>query len=331
MLIKKLLTFERMAEITTIKEMELFQLPDDALIELFTYLDRKAQLNTMLVCHRFERLIGETHQFFKNRKLQVGLDGRHLGRRENPDAIQTRSKKRKLDSEIFKPFGRYFGDVTVFCHRFNPSDPCFSPLLENLEAFGSKIIKFSIRSCSGYADRLLDVLRLVNNVQELTLSHIHIYVQLRIKKHQDLLTFPNLKSLELRSVDNFDLIQGVFNQIKSLHRLKLENKERFGNYDSEWERFQPIVIRQVKLRSLEIDNFVIDSFNWSELDMLEELTLNNVEFPKKEAFESFKNFIKSLKNISELNLRIDSDEIKNGNNYTEILTHLLKSRSLEKV
>ncbi len=81
-----------MAENSTQSGMELLQLSDDDLLNIFAYLDKKSQLNSMLVCRRFELLIGQTYQLYKNRKLIINRDDKKiLGRRcrEDSDMVQT--------------------------------------------------------------------------------------------------------------------------------------------------------------------------------------------------------------------------------------------------
>jgi hypothetical protein len=96
-----------MAENSSPSGMELVKLPEEDLLKIFSYLDWKYQLNTMLVCRCFERLIGQTYQFYKNRKLVVRDSSKLLGKRfrEESNRMQTRSSKRKcLASDNFLPF-----------------------------------------------------------------------------------------------------------------------------------------------------------------------------------------------------------------------------------
>jgi hypothetical protein len=58
----------RMSENCTQSGMELLQLPNDDLLKIFSFLDNKSQLNTLLVCRR---LIGKTYELYKDRELVV--------------------------------------------------------------------------------------------------------------------------------------------------------------------------------------------------------------------------------------------------------------------
>jgi hypothetical protein len=55
-----------MAENSTQSGMQMFDLPDEDLLKIFSYLDHYSLLKAMLVCRRFEALIGQTAQFYKN-------------------------------------------------------------------------------------------------------------------------------------------------------------------------------------------------------------------------------------------------------------------------
>ncbi len=53
------------------RELKLPDLDDDALIMIIDKLDHKSMLQMMASCKRFEGLIGNTHQFYKNFKICV--------------------------------------------------------------------------------------------------------------------------------------------------------------------------------------------------------------------------------------------------------------------
>ncbi len=307
----------------------MLQLPDEDLIKIFSYLDQKSQFNSMLVCRRFEHLIGQTHQFYKNRDLMVL--SKLLGKRRNEDPIQTRSSKRKsVVPDNFMPFRRNFGEVTLIYFRFSQANKNYTPLIENLEVFGSKVISLWTLISEGYKKRFLDVLRLANNVQELNLRGVRIYHQPNSKKNQEPLNFPNLKTLKLINFDNFGAVQEAFNHVATLKHLELRD-DRWKEWINNWEFYQPLLFRQTNLRSLELSFLVIKNFEWKELNLLEKLTLQSVKFPQKEAFESFTEFIKTLEKVSELEFDIRIDQLKNQNNYSEILKHLLSLKTLTRL
>jgi hypothetical protein len=196
--------------------------------------------------------------------------------------------------------------------------------MENMHVFGPKIMKLTMEHCTGYANRVLEVLRLAKNVQEMTIYFLDIYKPKSKKVEQ--LDLPNLKTLKLVTIDHFVAIENAFNQVNSLEHFKL-HKSRF----SKWESYRPLLFRQSNLRSLELIEVKIDGFAWKELNLLEKLTLQSVTFPQKEAFESFTEFMKTLEKVSELEFDIGDDQRENKNNYSEILKHLLNLKSLSKL
>jgi hypothetical protein len=195
--------------------------------------------------------------------------------------------------------------------------------------FGSKIITLNVQFSAGFENRLLEVLRLANNVQELSLCDLRIYSQPKGRKNQEPLNFPHLKSLDLVEIDNFEMIQDAFAQVNTLRYLQVQDICRWRDSDKSWESYQPIVFRQTNLRTLELSFLRIKNFEWKEINSLKKLSLDRVLFSNKEAFESFTKFVKTLKNISELELDITEDQSENpSNNYSEILMHLLKLKTL---
>jgi hypothetical protein len=64
------------------------------------------------------------------------------------------------------------------------------------------------------------------------------------------------------------------------------------------------VFRQTNLRTLKLVYVQINAFEWSELNFLKKLTLKSVTFARKEAFENFTRFMKSLDKVAELKLCI---------------------------
>ncbi len=53
------------------RELKLLDLDDDALIMIVDRLDHESKKQMMLTCKRFEGLIGQTHQFYKNFKFRI--------------------------------------------------------------------------------------------------------------------------------------------------------------------------------------------------------------------------------------------------------------------
>jgi hypothetical protein len=162
----------------------------------------------MLVCRRFERLIGQTHEFYKNRKLVVSRSSKLLGKRfrEESNKIQTRSNKRKcLAPDKFLPFGRFFGDVKLTYFYLRPANENLEPLMENLDVIGSKVIKLTVYNSKCDKNLLFDVLRLANCMQELIISYVWFNYQTANKNSRDQIDFPLLKTLKLDNITNLPL------------------------------------------------------------------------------------------------------------------------------
>ncbi len=297
--------------------MQLLDLPDEDLTKIFSYVDHFSLLDTMLVCRRFESLISQNIKFYK--KFKIVIDHQRM----SLDKIREGKKVR------FMYFRRYFDDITLNGFTLYPSCLYSSPLLKNLENIGSKINKLAIKSSEGHMNSILEVFLLANNIRELKLKSITIneyplcrtYKKIDIKK----LTFPELKCLELSSIHNVGIVKKAFSAVTQLTHMKLVDTKM-----EDWDTYQQLLFKQKYLRSLVLDGVDVKSFelaNWN----LDKLVMKNVMFPKKEAFQTFTSFIKSLNNVSELELDIFIDQLVYPNNYTEILEHLLNLPSLTKL
>jgi hypothetical protein len=201
--------------------------------------------------------------------------------------------------------------------------------LDTFEIIGEKINKLEIKESQGYKNPFLEVLQRANDVKELVLKNLKINENAKSVKCKEVdikkCTFPELSSLELEAVMNFGIVKEAFDAVDSLHHLKLSTVNL-----EEWPHYQQILFKQKDLQSLILDKVEVGSFevrNWK----IEKLVLTDVKFPGKEVFQTFVSFIKTLQNISELELGFNDDEFRNGNNYKEILEHLLNLPSLIKL
>jgi hypothetical protein len=175
----------------------------------------------------------------------------------------------------------------------------------------------------------LDLLQLANNVNELTINNVTIRQLTARLKYKEIdpkqCKFPELRTLKLVGILWLEIIRDAFNSVDSLRHLQLVGVDR-----EEWPIYQQILLKQSDLRTLELDQVEIDKFEWDEWN-LRKLSLKKVKFPRKEAFQDFVAFIRSLDGVTELELDIVEDGLKNRNNYSEILTHLLNLPSLVKL
>jgi hypothetical protein len=199
----------------------------------------------------------------------------------------------------------------------------FIEILTNLEATGSGILKLKLKKSEGFKGQIHQLLNSVNNVETL------IFEDLKFMKNHDQpklkLKVAHLKSLELSAIENVGIMQDVFLEMNYLRHLKLANIEA-----GKWALFQPILLCQKQIRSLELNQIVIDSFEWKEWD-LEKLVFSGVKFPQKEAFASFTRFIKTQSKLEDLKADIVTDSQENQNNYLEALMHLLALETLSKL
>jgi hypothetical protein len=97
-----------------------------------------------------------------------------------------------------------------------------------------------------------------------------------------------------------------------------------------WTDTQRYFGKQKELKKLWLTNFIIEGFRFeSELNQIESLKMNRVQFKGPSAFQDFSNFIRTQKNVQSVELDILDDEDWNNNNYTELCTYLLKRNKLK--
>jgi hypothetical protein len=144
-----------MAENSTQSGMQLLDLNDEDLLKIFSYLDHLSQVDTMLVCRRFEFLIGQTAQFYKKFKLLIAYGFFNM---LNVEFQRDSFFKNKIYKRISN-FGRYFGEVTIYNYIFSPRK-VFFPGFPELTYIGSRINKLSIIKGKANRDQFLEVLQL---------------------------------------------------------------------------------------------------------------------------------------------------------------------------
>jgi hypothetical protein len=219
--------------------------------------------------------------------------------------------------------------VTLNDYTLSPGCQFFPAVRDTFETMGSRISKLSIAESLAYKEPILDLLQLANNVNELTINNVTIRQLTARLKYKEIdpkqCKFPELRTLKLVGILWLEIIRDAFNSVDSLRHLQLVGVDR-----EEWPIYQQILLKQSDLRTLELDQVEIDKFEWDEWN-LRKLSLKKVKFPRKEAFQDFVAFIRSLDGVTELELDIVEDGLKNRNNYSEILTHLLNLPSLIKL
>jgi hypothetical protein len=102
------------------RELQLLDLDDDALIMIIDKLNHKSKLQMMASCKRFEGLIGQTHQLYKNFKF--------------------RSIRYNHESRFLEMVRRKFGIVDI-CSGTVSREELSRPVLEFLKKIGGHILK----------------------------------------------------------------------------------------------------------------------------------------------------------------------------------------------
>ncbi len=123
--------------------MELLDLGDDELLCIFKYVNHKSLLESMLVCKRFEDVIGSSPQFYKDKTLT--LNDQFL---EDPASEKIR---------------RYFGSVECW----NKSGQNFPRVLKIVEHLGPKLLKLIIGEAKMDDAKLVKLCNSANNIKEL--------------------------------------------------------------------------------------------------------------------------------------------------------------------
>jgi hypothetical protein len=126
--------------------MNLVDLGDDELIPVFQRVDHKMKLNLMLICKRFENVIGNYLELFGKFKLEVKKE--HL---ESPDRAQTLSQMR-----------RHFGVFELNRHDLNLDTEAYNLLFQLLTKIGSKLVEIQI-SCSQFCLKKIENKKNPNN------------------------------------------------------------------------------------------------------------------------------------------------------------------------
>jgi hypothetical protein len=295
-------------------QLNITNLDDDALIHIFKYLDRKSHLKLMLVCRRFEQLIGQdAPEFYGTFKL--AMSGILYVNKDSVDLLNIR---------------RRFGIVKLGPKIYEEPDPEKSDknvLIEVFGKIGQTIKKLELYYCCGTMNYFVNLMLLVPNVKELEIWNISFKTDPKNMKVVPDVSgiFLQLKNLVIHSITAPKTFVKVLKSIDTL------NKVIFNDASRAWQAFQSILVKQKKLKTLSITNGKIEYFehssDWGSIK-IENLNISQLTFSRKSAFDEFVKFVQLQTNVKKLTLDIFSDEKKNGNDYSEILNHLLNLESL---
>jgi hypothetical protein len=316
--------------------MNLVDLADEELIEIFQRMDHKTKLNLMLTCKRFENVIGSYLELFGKFKLDI-----KKGHLESPDRVQTLTQMR-----------RHFGAVDLIKRDLNLDTKAYNLCFQLLTKIGSGVVELHICDSLFCFTSLINLLKLTPNISKLEMIRTGITPRADFNAQIKLEKLRNFKFEDSSNIEVFEKIlkPNSLSEIKII-RPEVMTTRHCGISADYWTAIPRILSKQEKLVSLELDHCTITDFPdspeiWA-LKKLKKLSLKSLKFPTPKDFENFTKFIKSLNKLTELRLKQledeesyyidesededDSDADDNRNDVTEILTHLLFLPTLTKL
>jgi hypothetical protein len=300
--------------------MELLDLHDYALLEIFERLDQKSVLKMMEVCDRFERLIGHTRSLYKDFELSIkGCDS---------------SKKLRTLGNI----RRLIGSVTVNEVRFDVNQEQFDAADKMFRKIGWKLnqIKFdpyaySYPTMSTLTNsQFLQLLERASNVESLELDGVQ-FVPNAHGNEREIKELKNLKKLSIKTVENLDILPSIVPSSLKEFTLDLEFDPSRDTADCRFHsRAVTRILRKLNdLDSLRLTDLTIHRFEYSASNCnIKNLSLEYLQFSDKEASENFRSFLKIQKKVVKLGLVFDLDELI-INDYREAYFHLVNLKTLE--
>jgi hypothetical protein len=299
-------------------ELELLDLDDDVLIEIFDKLDHKSKMQMMLSCRRFEGLIGNTFQFYKNFKLLMTVKRMPI----EPHYSSRFKIRRKFGYVILT------GTLKAIYR---------SQVFEILKSIGESVIKLRMSRCEECDDSIarfdeihlseadfLKLLRFMPNLRELSTNGL-------FKVDVDALSVqPVVVDFQLKSLNSFtcNINLGCLNALipPSLASLL------FLGVDVDGSSMAEILTKQQKLDSLSLNCLKMCVFKYQPSNChIKNLVIEYVEFPIKSVFLKFSDFMKTQKSVKEFEFKASVDELKSNNDYTEFLTHIWNLKTLKKL
>jgi hypothetical protein len=292
------------------RELELLDLDDDALIMIIDKLDHKSKLQMMTTCKRFEGLIGQTHQFYKNFKFCYNQQ--HFLNTNDTQYLQTiRRRFGTVEVSNGKKINRYRNKL------LSPS------ILEFLKKIGADILKIKFDELFFYyKSDFLELMKALPKIEELEMKAVELlYERDSDKKIED------FKLIHLTNLDIYRSTNLCFCTTfvpASLKSLKI-------NYIFDEENWAAEVLgKQKHLEELSLNYCKIEDFKFDpENCHIEKLSIEKVKFLNGSAFENFSDFMKTQDSVSELEFGFFEDQLKNLN-HKGLLMHLLSLKSLKK-
>jgi hypothetical protein len=284
------------------RELKLVDLDDDALIMIIKKLDHKSKKQMMATCKRFERLIGQTHQFYKNFKL-------------NWNELRTVAKAHHCSN-----IQRKFGSVNFFGSLFISQD---SRIMEVIKSIGANVIEVHLDDLETSDTVFLEMMKLLSNLRELTISGSgNLYESRRSKLSPDS-KLTNLIKLDINEPKK--ILEALVPD--SLKILKIGS---FSNpYQPYWDA--AILGKQTGLEELSLIKLQIDFSGFdAENCHIKKLEIGELSFLDQISFKKFTDFLKMQESVVELELNIDENKLR-AHDYAGTMTHLLNLKSLKKL
>jgi hypothetical protein len=291
------------------RKIELLDLHDDVLFEIINKLDHESKKQMMATCKKFESLIGQEFQFYKDFKFR----------------LYSHQIQQKFDfHHSCKNIQRKFG-----CVEYSSS------IASNLDLeIASRVLPNAIKIQLGDLRvsrlELSNLMRCSSVVRELEICGLEI-CGLKVTDLFDdfeIQELPHLKRLEITDSEDLTPFTGL--APSSLKYLRLMGKQ--------WLINQPIwntglLAKQKHLDELSLETFNIHYFRFDPQNKrIKKLFLCQLNFPNLMAFGGFKDFLKVQETVEELVLHFSEEELKRRDYAgSGIFTHLLSLKSLRKL
>jgi hypothetical protein len=285
-------------------KLKLLDLDDDALIMIIGKLNFKSKLKMMATCKRFEGLIGNEFQFYKNFKLCYD---------------QYRSP-RKDQAQYLEIIRRKFGTVEVSGGKYYSGDKSVKPpTQELLKKIGAHILKIKLGSLT-LSKSDWSLMKLLPKIRELKIDEIQFSTDPaeEIGKFE----FDDLTKLEVHASINIGFFATFIPSSLKILKFYVARSEECWDAD--------VLGKQKKLEELSLQYCKIKEFKFDpENCHIKKLEFYHLEFPTESTFEKFSNFMKIQESVTELVFEID--ENGSNRNYAGLLEHLLGLKTLKKV
>jgi hypothetical protein len=304
--------------------MELLDLHDYALLEIFERLDQKSVLQMMAVCERFERLIGHTRSLYKDFELVI----------METDSIE--------ELRAMENIRRLIGTVTVCKVQFVVNQEQFDAADKILQKIGSKLdqINFEVEVeddsettiLTMNKSQFLKLLDRASNVETLELYGVRLVPDVGEDK-REIKELKNLKQLSIDYVENPEVFPSIVPS--SLKGFSMEVDFEFTAdstiLSSYSEVATKILTKAKNLDSLCLLKLSFHRFEYSASNCnIKDLTIMQLEFPEKIDFEKFSKFLKIQKSVVDLCLDFGIEEMSR-NDYSEALLHLVNLKTVERL